>query len=116
MPIKIRYTVFSPCFLTFVALMIPIIEDAMLGMGTNIEPIIDIKENMEYITPLLVGNSKIQAIPKAITRPTPTSNGIPTHNNAVFFFIKSPQNKRCATVMIAHLYVFFNQILLKITV
>ena len=104
MPIKIKYTVFSPCFLSFAALMIPTIEDAMLGMGTNIEPIIDIKANIEYIIPLLVGNSKIQAIPKAITRPTATISGIPTHNNAVvFFFIKSPQNKRCAIVTIAHL-------------
>jgi len=104
MPIQIRYPVFSLCFLNFAALMIPIIEDAMLGIGTNIEPIIDINANVEYIIPLLVGNSNIEAIPKAITRPTPTSNGIPTHNNAVlFFFTKSPQNKRCATVMIAHL-------------
>ena len=117
MPIKIRYPVFGPCFLNFAALMMPTTEDTMLGMGTKIEPIIDINENTEYIVPLLVVNSKIQAIPKAITRPTSTSNGIPTHNNAViFFFIKSPQNKRCATIMIAHLCRVFNQILLKIAV
>ena len=47
MPIKIRYPDFSPCFLNFAALMIPAIEDTMLGMGTNIEPIIDIDANIE---------------------------------------------------------------------
>ena len=66
--------------------------------------------------PLLVGNSKIQARPKAITRPTPTSNGIPTHNNAVvLFFIKSPENKRYATVMVAYLCGLVKLILLKVT-
>ena len=88
MPIKIKNTVFSPCFLAFAANMIPTIEDAMQGMGANMEPNIDISINIVYIIPLLVGNSKIPAMIKAIASPTPTNNGIPTHNSAIFFFIK----------------------------
>ena len=59
-------------FLNFVAFIIPAIEDAILGIGTNIEPNIEIDKNMEYTIPLLVGCSKILAIPKVITRPIPT--------------------------------------------
>ena len=104
MPIKMRYPVFLPCFLNSAVRMMPTMEDDMLGMGNNIKPNMDIYINIEYTVPLSVGTSKIQASPKAMTIPILTSKGMTIHNDAVdFFFIKSPQNRRCATLMIAHL-------------
>ena len=84
--------------------MMPTMEDDMLGMGNSIKPNMDIYINIEYTVPLSVGTSKIPASPKAMTIPILTSKGMTIHNDAVdFFFIKSPQNRRCATFTIAHL-------------
>ena len=60
----------------------------LAGMGTNREPIIEMDENTEYIILLLVGSSNIVAIENTTTRLIPTTNGIPTNNNAAgFLFI-----------------------------